>query len=1129
MAIISKSISTQNYSDQHKPIKIDWSTRSFDFQQPYVVSVNKDLNSQLLTFECDDGYDGVDLGGTNVYVDYSTSWQFNDTTNSQGSVFISSDNITFNAETSQIQIKWLLDQLQTYRPGKVQFGLTFQMEREYDSQYYFSWDSSGNLGWKQNFWFKVLNPTAAKANWLLALIKSQNEFEAEKANYIGNVNTCITIGSTAISGSTANPYTAVTVKPDDWDTNYGYYMKKSTYDGVDYYSFYKDNNFISSNCYVNKFVGLSYRPQYVLKTLPGIFEVEKGLDITESQFIPTTDSGLIKEQSLATKDDIDTLKTYTDTVNSTTIANLTDYITPELYGAVGDAKTDDTSALTQAIAAAAEQKKALVLQDKIYLTSSTLTIGSNMFIKGNGATIIAMANVDLLKITGSDNTIQNLKLTFKAKAGSDGKQINVPGGAEPFGGLASMSFTYTKNLIYILAAGNPVLRNTFSNVQCYSQINPYYDWMPSLFQGTGIKIEATNNANSYVYSHNFSDCKISYMKVGLRIKSSGIMGINANTYGIDYWACRTGVWGNPGGSLFRGSHQSPQYVAGYAYVLENASDNKFEGTYYDSRYSDSVPNLATDIANIYGTPSNSQLSAMSNNSISGGEPTNYNFTNPSDYTLLTDAPADWSTNYSNYYKNWGYESADATEENVKVFRPVMSGGAPSWQENKFYRRSGVNYILLTEKPAMWESQKYITDNSKAYYYKNGETYSRVIWAEDTTVPTFTAGLYYSCSNTNTISPLMNNITYSKDLGKNPVADIGLPNSDAEYRNHNAFNPAEYGNSLLNDELSISLSVDNLKVASNNSAYSNKLYGSLFPINLKPMLRKHKLTTNTWGVYAPGEQLCLEPISAGGTATLNISITQSSAAAAANVKLRLDSLCLYSVISNFKVKTIQLKGYNYGASSYVLANTKNLTLDGVYSSNSTSCIAGNFDNGTGYSKIELEIIFDTTTISDCRIYLNHLYGRITQSNANSRWPITPSFVDMIYPVGSIYMSVNSINPQMLFGGTWEQLKDRFLLGAGDTYTAGSIAGDATVTLGIAQMPNHWHIQRMQMGNNNLGDIVQNGQDGTTPTETTSGDELRVAQQSWSTDRQAVTTEPTGGGQPHNNMPPYLTVYMWKRTA
>lgn len=69
------------------------------------------------------------------------------------------------------------------------------------------------------------------------------------------------------------------------------------------------------------------------------------------------------------------------------------------------------------------------------------------------------------------------------------------------------------------------------------------------------------------------------------------------------------------------------------------------------------------------------------------------------------------------------------------------------------------------------------------------------------------------------------------------------------------------------------------------------------------------------------------------------------------------------------------------------------------------------------------------------------------------------INIVYPVGSIYMSVNDTDPSLLFHGTWERIKDRFLLAAGDAYAAGS----------------------------------------------------------------------TGGSQPHNNMPPYLTVYMWKRIA
>lgn len=121
---------------------------------------------------------------------------------------------------------------------------------------------------------------------------------------------------------------------------------------------------------------------------------------------------------------------------------------------------------------------------------------------------------------------------------------------------------------------------------------------------------------------------------------------------------------------------------------------------------------------------------------------------------------------------------------------------------------------------------------------------------------------------------------------------------------------------------------------------------------------------------------------------------------------------------------------------------------------------------------------------------------------------------IYPVGSIYMSVNSTSPASLFGGTWVQLKDRFLLGAGDTYTNGATGGEATHTLITSEMPTHVH---------NINGV--NAESGI-PTPT-GGD-----WQSLYVRRDADVVRDsggTGGGQAHNNMPPYLVVYMWKRTA
>lgn len=68
----------------------------------------------------------------------------------------------------------------------------------------------------------------------------------------------------------------------------------------------------------------------------------------------------------------------------------------------------------------------------------------------------------------------------------------------------------------------------------------------------------------------------------------------------------------------------------------------------------------------------------------------------------------------------------------------------------------------------------------------------------------------------------------------------------------------------------------------------------------------------------------------------------------------------------------------------------------------------------------------------------------------------SIIDAVYPVGSLYWSSKSTNPASLFGGTWVQIKDRFVLACGDTYkTVGAIGGASTVTLSVSNMPSHSH--------------------------------------------------------------------------
>ena len=130
------------------------------------------------------------------------------------------------------------------------------------------------------------------------------------------------------------------------------------------------------------------------------------------------------------------------------------------------------------------------------------------------------------------------------------------------------------------------------------------------------------------------------------------------------------------------------------------------------------------------------------------------------------------------------------------------------------------------------------------------------------------------------------------------------------------------------------------------------------------------------------------------------------------------------------------------------------------------------------------------------------------------------LNLVYPVGSIYMSVNNTNPGTLFGGTWEQLKDRFLLGAGDTYTNGATGGEATHQLTTTEMPSHSHGIK-------FGDTTRRVTYGTQGSWDGNYRWLANANYNQATDE--VTINNAGGGQAHNNMPPYLVVYMWKRTA
>jgi hypothetical protein len=130
---------------------------------------------------------------------------------------------------------------------------------------------------------------------------------------------------------------------------------------------------------------------------------------------------------------------------------------------------------------------------------------------------------------------------------------------------------------------------------------------------------------------------------------------------------------------------------------------------------------------------------------------------------------------------------------------------------------------------------------------------------------------------------------------------------------------------------------------------------------------------------------------------------------------------------------------------------------------------------------------------------------------------------IYPVGSIYMSVNNVDPSIMFGGTWEQIKDRFLLASGNTYANGATGGEATHTLTTQEMPTHTHGITGETAPLAYPNATRQLMTGGTENFTLSDSTLELPLTVY------AEASDEGGGQAHNNMPPYFAVNIWVRRA
>ena len=140
--------------------------------------------------------------------------------------------------------------------------------------------------------------------------------------------------------------------------------------------------------------------------------------------------------------------------------------------------------------------------------------------------------------------------------------------------------------------------------------------------------------------------------------------------------------------------------------------------------------------------------------------------------------------------------------------------------------------------------------------------------------------------------------------------------------------------------------------------------------------------------------------------------------------------------------------------------------------------------------------------------------LTENKANTLYA-PRNILEQVYPIGAIYLSTVATDPSVLFGfGSWERIQDTFLLAAGSQFPAGSTGGESSHALTVNEIPSHNHtFLRHQFDRDDLDETGTNvfGANNKTLPQIT------------------AATDATGGGQAHNNMPPYLSVYVWKRIA
>lgn len=187
----------------------------------------------------------------------------------------------------------------------------------------------------------------------------------------------------------------------------------------------------------------------------------------------------------------------------------------------------------------------------------------------------------------------------------------------------------------------------------------------------------------------------------------------------------------------------------------------------------------------------------------------------------------------------------------------------------------------------------------------------------------------------------------------------------------------------------------------------------------------------------------------------------------------------------------------------------------------------------------QLFINLTAKLGSTVYPSKMFYRGKYADGWCPWKEVADY-NTLYPVGAIYISTFYKSPASFIGGEWEQILGKFLLSSDDvlngdgeftttgSYHVGYSGGEATHKLEINEMPIHGHktwSSNSGYSANTIGPIQGSSKGiGTTEHNSTYTNDYW---QHGTTGRWVIGLE--GGSQPHNNMPPYYTVYMWRRTA